>query len=371
VKYIITEVAKHMPSMRNEFELQALPLMPLRVQAGYLVERRKGKLGFRVWTTTEYYVAVNAKLYCYSDAKCKPPATKEWDLREHSVLPRINNNSLAAQGFALGSQEPWLAAPEDVLKRKLMLAADYMSQHHSSGWIMQLQQQLHRAEGAKLPYRDWVKQLERECAGNSKGSAKGGISVGGTWSEAAQAHLGKYKKRMQKETASAESAGKDEDAIIAHVEPLLREEMRRDSLTEKTAEELIKRLVEDYQCESGGESDEEDGEADEPGSGGASKGGASKGGASKGDASRGCGRPSQSVPESSEDEDEDELQLSPVLLLLSRRSQLVHQRVVKALQTQLLHLKLKRAELLRHPVITAEAAVREREAIANWMWQSL
>jgi hypothetical protein len=230
---------------------------------------------------------------------------------------------------------------------------------------MQLQQQLHRAEGAKLPYRDWVKQLERECAGNSKGSARG-ISSGGTLSEAAQAHLGKYKKRMQEETALAESAGKGEDAVIAHVKPILLEEMRRDSLTEETTEELIKRLAEDYQCESGSESDEEDDEADEPGSGGASKGGASKGGAS-----RGCGRPSQSVPESSEDEDEDELQLSPVPLPLSRRSQLVHQRVVKALQTQLLHLKLKRAELLRHPVITAEAAVREREAIANWMWQSL
>jgi hypothetical protein len=82
-----------------------------------------------------------------------------------------------------------------------------------------------------------------------------------TLSYAAQGHLGKYKKRMQEETNSAESAGKDEDAIIAHVLPLLREEMRRDSLTEETAEELIKRLVEDYQCES--ESDEEDDEADE------------------------------------------------------------------------------------------------------------
>jgi hypothetical protein len=37
--------------------------------------------------------------------------------------------------------------------------------------------------------------------------------------------------------------------------------MRRDSLTEKTAEELINRLVGDYQCESG--SDEEDDEAEE------------------------------------------------------------------------------------------------------------
>jgi hypothetical protein len=99
------------------------------------------------------------------------------------------------------------------------------------------------------------------CAGNSKGSARG-IPSGGTWSKAAQAHLGKYKKRMQEETASAESAGKGEDAIIAHVEPLLREEMRRDSLTEETAEELIKRLVGDYQCESG--SDEDDDEANMP-----------------------------------------------------------------------------------------------------------
>jgi hypothetical protein len=57
-----------------------------------------------------------------------------------------------------------------------------------------------------------------------------------------------------------ESAGKGEDAIIAHVEPLLWEEMRRDSLTEKTAEEPIKRLVEDYQWSSG--SDEDDDEAD-------------------------------------------------------------------------------------------------------------
>jgi hypothetical protein len=108
-------------------------------------------------------------------------------------------------------------------------------------------------------------QVAGSAAGNSKGSARRGISSGGTLSEAAQAHLGKYMKRMQEETASAESAGKGEDAIIAHVEPLLREEMRRDSLTEKTAEELIKRLVEDYQCESGSESesDEEDDEADE------------------------------------------------------------------------------------------------------------
>jgi hypothetical protein len=51
---------------------------------------------------------------------------------------------------------------------------------------------------------------------------------------------------MKEETASAKLAGKGEIAIIAHVEPLLREEMRRDSLTEKTAEELIKRLVEDH-----------------------------------------------------------------------------------------------------------------------------
>jgi hypothetical protein len=98
-------------------------------------------------------------------------------------------------------------------------------------------------------------------AGNSKGSARG-ISSGGTLSEAAQAHLGKYKKRMQEETSAeillAESAGKSEDAIIAHVKPLLREEMRWDSLIEETAEELIKSLVEDYQCESESGSDEED-----------------------------------------------------------------------------------------------------------------
>jgi hypothetical protein len=61
--------------------------------------------------------------------------------------------------------------------------------------------------------------------------------------------------------------------------------------------------------------------------GGASKGGASNGGASKGGASKGCGRPSQSVPESSseyesesesEDEDEDEDELQPTKI---RRSQ--------------------------------------------------
>jgi hypothetical protein len=82
---------------------------------------------------------------------------------------------------------------------------------------------------------------------------------------------------MQEETKSAESAGKDEDATIAHVEPLLREEMRRDLLTEKTAEELIKRLVEDYQCESGSESgsDEEDDTADESEGGDGEGGGGS------------------------------------------------------------------------------------------------
>jgi hypothetical protein len=108
------------------------------------------------------------------------------------------------------------------------------------------------------------------------GSAKG-ISSGGTLSEAAQVHLGKYEKRMQEETALAESAGKDEDEIIAQVELLLLEEMRRDSLTEETAEELIKRLGEDYQCESG--SDEEDDEAEEAeGGDGEGEGGSDGGG---------------------------------------------------------------------------------------------
>jgi hypothetical protein len=117
-----------------------------------------------------------------------------------------------------------------------------------------------------------------------KGSAKGGLSAGGTLSEAAQTHLGKYEKRMQEETASAESARKGEDdiedAVIAHVNPILREEMRRDSLTDETAEELIKRLAEDYQCESESESesDEEDAEADESEGGDGEGGGGSDGG---------------------------------------------------------------------------------------------
>jgi hypothetical protein len=109
------------------------------------------------------------------------------------------------------------------------------------------------------------------------GSAKG-ISSEGTLSEAAQAHFGKYKKRMTEETASAESAGKREAAVIAHVEPLLREEMRRDSLIEKTAEELIKRLVDDYGCESESESDEEDDKAEEAEGGDGEGGGGSDGG---------------------------------------------------------------------------------------------